>query len=101
MPDKLEFTRRNTMSSEELLRCITDLAVDMSDQFHLDMEWLDALTLAFRSMKGMTKGLNGELKFDQGRVQMVLWLPMGLQPMSKTIEDAVNEYLNKNVGHYV
>lgn len=97
----MEFTRKHTLSNEQLLRCVTDLAVDMADQFHLDMEWRDDLTLAFQSMKGMAKGLNGELELGREHLRMVLRLPFGLQPMAQAIADEVNEYLNKNVGRHV
>jgi putative polyhydroxyalkanoate system protein len=71
-----------------------ELAKSMEEKLQLEWKW-EGDTIAFHAPKGTAKGTKGEVAVTANEVRVSVDLPFMLRVMKGTIEEKINEKLQK------
>ena len=92
----IEITRQHAFNPSELPVKVYELIQELEKEFHLEATWRnDYLAVEFVSNGGFTKGIVGNLEFDQLMIKLEVQLPFGLKPMKHMIKKTIIEYMDQ------
>lgn len=90
----IEIKRTHALALEEAKRRAEDLAKSMQARFEIVWQW-EGDTIRFHAPKGTAKGTKGEVAVTASDVRVEIDLPLMLRVMKGTIEQKVQEKLEK------
>jgi putative polyhydroxyalkanoate system protein len=90
----IDIKRSHTLTLEVAKQRAEELAKSMGERLELEWKW-EGDTIHFHAPKGAAKGTKGEVAVTAKEVRVSVDLPFMLRVMKGTIEDKVNEKLDK------
>ena len=90
----IDITRAHTLPLEDAKKKAEEIAKSMESRFSIVWKW-DGDTIRFDAPSGAAKGTKGELRVSSKEVRVAIDLPFMLRMLKGTIEDKVNEKLDK------
>lgn len=92
----IDIRRSHTLAKDEAKKRAEELARGMAEKLGMAWRW-DADVIRFDASSGAAKGTKGEVIVDDKEIRVTIDLPFLLRVMKGTIEEKVNEKLNKIV----
>jgi putative polyhydroxyalkanoate system protein len=90
----IDITRAHTLPIEDAKKKAEEIAKSMEQRFSIVWKW-EGDTIHFDAPSGAAKGTKGELRVTSKDVRVAIDLPFMLRMLKGTIEDKVNEKLDK------
>jgi putative polyhydroxyalkanoate system protein len=81
----------HTLSENQALEIVNGLKREMKNDYGIQSRWVDS-TLRFDS-----RGLNGELRLEAGRISITIRLALMLAPLKRRIETEVGQRLREEI----
>jgi putative polyhydroxyalkanoate system protein len=89
----IELSRAHHLNLDDAKAKVESLANEMK-KLGVNYSW-SGYNVVFDATSGMAKGVKGSIKITEGNVAVSLSLPMMLSFMKSTIENKINQELNK------
>ena len=90
----IDIRRGHSLPIEEAKKRAEDLARGMEQRFQIEWKW-EGDAIRFTTPRGTAKGTKGEVAVSASEVRVQIDLPLMLRVMKGTIEEKVNERLQK------
>jgi putative polyhydroxyalkanoate system protein len=90
----IDIKRSHSLPLDQARQRAEELAKSMEERFEIVWKW-EGDTIAFHAPKGAAKGTKGEVVVSASDVRVAIDLPLMLRVMKGTIEEKVNDKLQK------
>ena len=88
----INIKRDYTMSNDSVKTHLDDLVAKMEDNYQLKCEWSGDNCLKFKR-----SGANGEIKFNDNKIQFTMKVGLLLSAFAPKIKADVNDYMQRNI----